>query len=107
PDPAAAPALVAAPPQGASVPGPADTKMLYRYLAQFGGICASHTSATDQGTDWRDNDPKYEPFVEIYQGDRQSYEYAGAPKSGSEGNSVSGYEPAGFIWNAFAKGYRL
>ena len=34
-----------------------DTKMLYRYLKEFDGICASHTSATSMGTDWRDNDP--------------------------------------------------
>ena len=37
--------------------GSPDTKMLYAYLHQFHGICASHTSATNMGTDWRDNDP--------------------------------------------------
>ena len=46
-----------------------DTKMLYDYLKELGGICASHTSATSgMGTDWRDNDPKVEPIVEIFQG---------------------------------------
>ncbi len=54
-----------------------DTKMLYRYLHEHGGICAVHTSATSMGTDWRDNDPKVEPIVEIYQGDRMSYEKEG------------------------------
>ena len=34
-----------------------DTQMLYRYLKQFNGIVASHTSGTNMGTDWRDNDP--------------------------------------------------
>ena len=56
-----------------------DTKMLYDYLKELGGICASHTSATGMGTDWRDNDPKVEPIVEIYQGHRNSYEHLGRP----------------------------
>jgi len=54
---------------------PGDTKMLYKYLHELDGICASHTSATGMGTDWRDNDPVVEPIVELYQGDRMSYEY--------------------------------
>src|SRR5262249_13950050 len=84
---------------------PDDTTMLYRYLRQFHGICARHTSATNQGTDWRDNDPELEPFVEIYQGDRQSYEYEGAPRSPTPGNvAPAGFEPAGFVRNALAKG---
>jgi hypothetical protein len=91
-----------------------DTRMLYRYLKEFGGICASHTSATGMGTDWRDNDPEVEPVVEIYQGDRMSYEYQGAPragygpKSGKKPVSIGGWEPAGFVDNALLKkGYRL
>jgi hypothetical protein len=91
-----------------------DTKMLYRYLRELGGICASHTSATGMGTDWRDNDPELEPLVEIYQGDRMSYEYQGAPragygpKSGKKPVSIGGWEPAGFVDNALGKkGYRL
>jgi hypothetical protein len=70
----------------------------------------SHTSATLMGTDWRDNDPTLEPLVEIYQGDRTSAEYEGAPKAprGSDPYSQpGGYEPAGFVWNAWAKGYKL
>jgi hypothetical protein len=66
------------------------------------------------GTDWRDNDPEVEPFVEIYQGDRNSYEYEDAPRSGHDpkGNklpaSIGGWEPAGFVINALkTKGYRL
>src|SRR5205814_4870149 len=86
---------------------PRDTKMLYAYLRFFNGLCSSHTSATDMGTDWRDNDPVLEPVVEIYQGDRQNYEYQGAPRSGTQGNSPGGFQPAGFVWNALAKGYRL
>ena len=58
--------------------GSPDIKMFYAYLKHFDGICASHTSGTDMGTDWRDNDPEVEPIVEIYQGCRQNYEYEGA-----------------------------
>jgi len=31
------------------------------YQLLRGGICASHTSGTGMGTDWRDNDPEVEP----------------------------------------------
>jgi hypothetical protein len=90
-----------------------DTKMLYRYLHELGGICAVHTSATSMGTDWRDNDPKVEPLVEIYQGDRMSYEVEGAPRAGHDPKSgklpanVAGWFPKGFINHALQKGYRL
>jgi hypothetical protein len=90
-----------------------DTKMLYRYLKELDGVCASHTSATSMGTDWRDNDPAVEPFVEIYQGDRMSYEIEGAPragydpKSGKQPVNIAGWFPKGFINHALEKGYRL
>lgn len=93
--------------------GSPDTKMLYAYLHQFHGICASHTSATNMGTDWRDNDPEVEPVVEIYQGDRNNYECEGAPR-GLTPPEVAGTKmlpeqihSQGFVWNALAKGYRL
>ena len=38
---------------------PDDTKMLYRYLKEMDGICASHTSATGMGTDWRTTTPTW------------------------------------------------
>jgi hypothetical protein len=81
--------------------------MLYAYLKQFNGISASHTSATDEGTDWRDNDPDREPVVEIFQGVRQSYEMPGAPRTGNLKDSPSGWRPKGFINLALDKGYRL
>jgi hypothetical protein len=83
---------------------------LYAYLKKYGGIAISHTSATNMGTDWRDNDPEVEPLVEMYQGDRVSAEYEGAPKAGNGGNPAStpgGFRPAGYVWNAWAKGYKL
>lgn len=93
---------------------PDDAKMLYRYLHEHNGICASHTSATSMGTDWRDNDPVVEPIVEIYQGDRMSYEHEGAPRAGYDPKTnqqpanVAGWFPKGFISNALGdKKYKL
>jgi len=84
-----------------------DTQLLYKYLHFYHGVTASHTSATGMGTDWRDNDPEVEPFVEIYQGCRQNYERPGAPRSPTEDDSIGGWEPKGFINLALLKGYRL
>ena len=84
-----------------------DTQMLFKYLKQFNGVCASHSSATDMGTDWRDNDPVYEPMVEVYQGCRQSYERPGAPRSPTEQDAIGGWRPKGFINLALLKGYKF
>ena len=90
-----------------------DTKMLYRYLKELDGICASHTSATNMGTDWRDNDPQVEPIVEIYQGDRNSYEKEEAPRAGYDPKgdkkpaNIAGWFPKGYINLALDKGYRF
>src|SRR5947207_10152704 len=54
---------------------------LYEYLRQNNGITMPHSSATAQGTDWRDNGGELEPLIEIYQGYRTSYEYEGAPRA--------------------------
>ena len=45
--------------------------------------CSSSFLATDQGSDYRDNDPELEPMVEIYQGYHANYEYEGAPRAES------------------------
>lgn len=89
-----------------------DTKLLYKYLHKTGGIAISHTSGTpSMGTDWRDNDPKIEPVVEIYQGARNSYEALGAPRVHPEDQppqrAPGGFQKAGMVWNAYQKGYRL
>jgi hypothetical protein len=84
--------------------------ILYPYLRQNRGIAMEHSLATDQGTDWRDNDPELEPLVELYQGYHANYEYAGAPLAETENYLVrihGGYRPAGFFWNALAKGLKL
>jgi hypothetical protein len=83
---------------------------LYEHLRRTGGISMPHSSATDQGTDWRDNDPELEPLMEIFQGYRGSYEYQNAPRAASDQKLViqrSGYQPLGFWWNALERGYKL
>ena len=93
--------------------GAPDTNMLYAYLHFFtkgatAGISAPHTSATDQGTDWRNSDPVVEPFVEIYQGDRQDYEgLPDSPRTNTATDSISGYEAAGYVNTALGKGIQL
>jgi len=94
-----------------------DTNMLYVYLKHFDGLCAPHTSATDMGTDWRNHDPEVEPFVEIYQGDRNNYERPDAPRSAvteaklkqstPEKESLGGWQPKGFVNLALKKDYRF
>ncbi len=84
--------------------------VLYPYLKQNRGIAMLHSLATGQGSDFRDNDPDVEPLVEIYQGYHANYEYEGAPRAetGDFHVQIHGpYRPAGFYWNALAKGYRL
>ena len=88
--------------------GSPDVKNLYAFLRRFGGICSSHTSATNMGTDWRDGDAEVEPVVEIFQGHRLNYEGPGAPLAPTgPDDAIQGYRPDGFVWNAFARGRRL
>ena len=88
-----------------------DTRLLYEHVRQTGGVTIPHTSATNMGTDWRDNDPEVETLVEIFQGDRHSYEAAGAPLSDQKALWEEGQPPAirpeGYVENAWKKGYRL
>jgi len=90
-----------------STGGAPDTQMFYRYLRQYNGIVAMHTSGTNMGTDWRDNDPVAEPVVEIYQGLRQNYEMPDAPRSNNEKDSIGGWRPKGFINLALEMGYKM
>ena len=91
-----------------------DTKMLYEEIQRTGGLAISHTSATNMGTDWRDNDPDLEPVVEIFQGDRYSYECAGCPFADkgddypSAGSAMlEEIQPDGMVAAAWNKGHRL
>jgi hypothetical protein len=86
-----------------------DTAKVYRYLQETGGICTSHSTATHQGTDWKQHDDSLEPFVELFQGFHASYEAPDAPKANTpEMIQIHGaFEPAGFVSNALGKGYWL
>ncbi|WP_395751813.1 hypothetical protein [Prosthecobacter sp.] len=84
-----------------------DTNMLYKYLKKFNGVCASHTSVGTMGTDWRNWGGEFEPMVEVYQGARQNYEYPGCPRCPTENDAIGGWEPGGWISDAFAKGYKF
>lgn len=88
-------------------PNSPDSLMFFKYLGSLGGICASHTSGTDMGTDWRDFGGKVEPVVEIYQGDRNSYERPGGPRASNDQFSLGGFRPFGFVSLALKKGYRM
>lgn len=85
--------------------------VLYPYLRQNGGITSLHSLATDQGSDWRDNDPELEPLAELYQGLHASYEYENAPRAETADRRYyhhgESWRPEGFIWNAWAKGLKL
>jgi hypothetical protein len=85
--------------------------ILYPYLRKLNGLTSSHSTASDQGNDWRDNDPQLEPLVEIYQGLNSSYEYENAPRADTPERRYyhhgEGWRPAGFVWNAWAKGLKL
>ena len=87
-----------------------DTPLLFEQVRRMGGVAIAHTSGTNMGTDWRFHDPYAAPVVEIFQGDRTSYEQEGAPlsaKSPAAQDAPGGYRPAGFVNNALAKGYTL
>ncbi len=80
------------------------------YLRKYGAIAFRHTTATNQGTDWQDHNNELEPMVEVYQGHRVVYEHEGGPKGATAEKMYlqrSGYRPAGFLWNALARGYRM
>jgi hypothetical protein len=89
-----------------------DTKLLYEDIRARNGIAISHTSGTRMGTDWRDNDPNLEPVVEIFQGARTNYEKPDAPLAADPQKDAAhiqnaGFQPAGMVVNAWAKGYKL
>jgi hypothetical protein len=88
-----------------------ETQQLYEHIRRTGGLAISHTSGTNMGTDWRDNDKDLEPVVEIYQGARTNYEHEGAPRSAKRPPNPeapqNAYRQEGYVWNAYKKGYRL
>jgi hypothetical protein len=89
----------------AEMKGEEGAAKLYAYLRKLGGVTSAHTSASNMGTDWRDNDPAVEPVVEIYQGYRSNFETLGAPRSPTAQESAR--FTAGFVSHAWEKGYKL
>jgi hypothetical protein len=87
----------------------ADTGKVYAYLKQTNGICTSHTSATGQGTDWKEHDDALEPVVEIFQGFHASFEAPGAPRIVDANSDVvhTSFKPDGYVSLALEKNYRL
>ena len=62
---------------------------------------------TDMGTDWRDNDPRSSRSSRSSRGTARTTSTWAPRAAPSERTQIGGYQPAGFIWNALAKGYRL
>ncbi len=73
-------------------------------------VTIPHTSTSPiMGTDFAYAPTAMEPVVEIYQGCRYTAEHAGAPdpRQVRDAEEYGGKtQPAGFMWNALAKGYR-
>jgi hypothetical protein len=89
-----------------------DTKALYEEVRRRNAVVISHTSGTRMGTDWRDNDAELEPVVEIFQGARTNYEspeapFAADPEKDGPHVKQAGFQPEGWVTNAWAKGYKL
>ena len=84
--------------------------VLFPFLKKYGGIGTPHSPHTSMGTDWRDNDPEVDPIVELWEGSRTSAEHEGAPLAPSTKRTelwAGNFRPLGFVWNAWAKGYKL
>lgn len=77
------------------------SERLYPSLLRHGDIAIAHTTAGGGGTDWRDNDPRAEPVVEVFQALRGSYEEENSP------GKANTNQPAGFVWSAWKKGWRI
>ncbi len=74
---------------------------LYPALLRNGDIAIAHTTAGGGGTDWRDNDPRAEPVVEVFQALRGSYEEENSP--GKARTSATD----GLVWAAWKRGWRI
>ncbi len=89
-----------------------DPPKLWAYLRRTGGVGIPHTPATTMGTDWKRRNDELLPVTEIYQGDRNSYENEGGPRSarpGAPGPGSAGRAPyqRGLVQNALGVGYRM
>ena len=89
------------------------SERLFWHLRRKNGTSIPHTIASGSGTDWRDNDPKVEHLLEIFQGMRDTYEYPGAPQPMTVRPSATleqdnrPFRRLGTAWSALEKGYKL
>jgi hypothetical protein len=81
---------------------------LWERLKHTDGISIPHTTAekTQPNVSWDYQDPVSQPVMEMYQGARSSYEYAGAKPEDRRGNSAMD-KPGHFLWDALDRGYRI
>ncbi|HEY2931522.1 MAG TPA: DUF3604 domain-containing protein [Acidobacteriota bacterium] len=81
---------------------------LWERLRRTGGIAIPHTIAekTQPNVSWEYHDPVGSPVMEMYQGARSSYEYAGAKPEESRGRSAL-EKKGNFLWDALERGYRI
>jgi hypothetical protein len=89
-----------------------DLRLLYEEVRAHHGLAIAHTTSTNQGGRWTDNDPALEPVVEIFQGARTSSEQPGGPlvadpAKDPEQMALIGQQPEGMVSVAWAKGYKL
>ncbi len=89
-----------------------DSLLLYEEVRAHNALAIRHTTSTNQGGPWNENDPALEPVVEIFQGARTSSEQAGGPlvtdpARDTEQMNLIGYRPEGMMSVAWAKGYKL
>jgi hypothetical protein len=85
-----------------------DTELLYKFLRKFGGICVSHTTASEiQGTDWRELESDTEPVMEIYQGERMTAECRTCPRFSYDYPLFSKPNDCGFLRDALENGHHI
>jgi hypothetical protein len=89
-----------------------DALLLYEEVRAHNGLAIRHTTSTNQGGPWTENDPTLEPVVEIFQGARTSSEQPGGPlvtdpQKDTEQVKLIGYRPEGMLSEGWAKGYKL
>jgi len=86
-----------------------DARLLYDSIRRTGGIAIPHTTGSNMGTDWRHHDVELGPVVEIFQGDRISYEHPGAPRGprNADDKPIGGWQDSGTLWSAYRKGLRV
>ena len=100
------------PPVGSASLVANDTVLLFEAMRRQNAIAIAHTSGNKMGTDWRFYDAALDPLAEIFQGCRTSFEQVGAPHVADKTRDAAhiandGYQPAGMMSNAWAKGYKL